>query len=364
MNEINERLSFIKNLELKSKLFLGAKNSSDGLDEEGARLLEAIKKFGSISMAAKHAGRDYRLAWMKIDELEKAFGFKIVDRVLGGLGGGSARLTLEGDVLLQKYLLAESKLRKFSESEEILKPDLSIMGSHCYALEILVEMLGKNFFVEYASVGSENGLKLVLSRAADITGVHMFDRKSGEYNKFLLRKPGFGKKIALIKGYSRMQGIIVKRGNPKNVNSIEDLLRKDVVFVNRNAGSGTRYLLDSFIEKIGLEKGLSFNELVRRIRGYDSQAKSHMEVGVAVNYGKADAGVGIKAVARAFNLDFIPLQREQFDFVVLKKKMGEKNIEKFIEMLSSKNFQSRVCEKDLGIQIDEEAGKVISGKIK
>jgi len=362
LNEIVEHLGFVNGLRLKSKLFLVGKGSQTGLDEDGAKLLYSVKKFGSISMAARQVGKDYRRAWIKIDELEKSFGFRVVDRVSGGLGGGSAKLTLEGEVLLQKYLLAKKKAELLMDSDLLLKPDLRIMGSHCYALEILTEMIEerfKNFFTEYVNVGSQNGLRLVLENIADLSGVHLFDSESGEYNTFLLRNPSFGKKIALIRGYWRTQGIIVNKGNPKNILTLQDLFREDVVFVNRNIGSGTRALLDAIISKMASEKGLGFDNMVKEIRGYANEVRSHLEVAMAIKNGKADTGVGIRSVAKLFDLDFIPIQNERFDFVVLKDKVGSEKISKFNEALSSQEFKFRVCGGDLGIEFDGEVGKIL-----
>ena len=333
-----------------------------GLDEDGVELLQAIKTYGSISMAAKQVDKDYRIAWLKIDELERSFGFRIIDRTFGGLGGGSAKLTLKGEILLQKYLLAKKKLESILNAGIIAKPDLSIMGSHCYALEVLIGMMEasyKDFFVEYINVGSENGVKLVLEDIADISGVHLLDFKSGEYNSFLLRDKSIGKKIALIRGYSRIQGIILNKGNPKNVSSIEGVLRKDIVFINRNFGSGTRILLDTIIRKIASERGLSFDRIIKGIRGYDNEVRSHFEVAVAVKNGKADVGIGIKSVAELLELDFIPIQSEKFDFIILKEKMFEERISKFIKALTSKHFQVEIREKDIGIEFDDQLGKIM-----
>ncbi len=362
LDEIERRLRFKADLKPKCRIVLETRNLRYVLEEDGARLLEAVKRFGSISMAAKHVGLDYRLAWMKISGLEKAFGFKVVDRVLGGVGGGSARLTLEGEVLLQKYLLAERKLKQFSGTQDLLKPDLNVMGSHCPALEILIKMIEERyekFFIEYATIGSENGLKLVLKKIADVSGVHIFDKESNSYNEFLLKNNKFGKKLALIKGYFREQGLIVRKGNPKKIYSIEDLLRKEVTFINRNRGSGTRLLLDALVEKLALDKRIAFKHAVRNIRGYGSEANSHLEVATAIIYGKADAGLGIKASANAFNLDFIPLQREAFDFVALKENANKEKIKRFVEVLLSKKFQSEIRKKDYGIEFHSETGKIL-----
>lgn len=361
MADIATRFEFVKGLGVDVSLVLVFRGSHVVLDGEGARLLELIKSFGSISMAAKHVGQDYRLAWMKISDLEKAFGHKIVDRVLGGVGGGSAKLTLEGEILLQKYLIAEKRVSRLFNTKSIMRSDLSIMGSHCNVLEILIKMIEgrfENFLVENVNVGSEGGLRLVLAGIADIAGVHLFDRRSGEYNMFLLKDGTIGHKIALIRGYSRMQGIIAKKNNPKGISSVADLFRDNIVFINRNNGSGTRNLIDVMIKAYAAERDWSYGAAVRRIRGYGNEVRSHFETAVAIKYNKADVGVGIKAAARTSDLSFIPLRKEEFDFIVLRSKRGEENVRRFVEVLSSRELRANVSRKELGIEFDGEVGKI------
>ncbi|MGQ9781460.1 MAG: substrate-binding domain-containing protein [Nitrososphaeria archaeon] len=362
MNDVVADLGFIGDLRLKKKLFLVRKNAETGLDEDSANLLEAIRRHGSISMAAKAIGKDYRTAWTKIDELERGFGLRIIDRAYGGFGGGSAKLTFEGEMLLQKYLIAQKKIDSYLGLKDILEPDLRVMGSHCNALEVLIKIVEEKhspFCVEYVCVGSWNGLKLVLEDVADISGVHLFQEETGLYNTFLLQDKSFGDKIALIKGYSRTQGIIVNRGNPKQIRSAEDLLRADVVLVNRNRGSGTRALLDHLIREIALDRCIDVSNLVKKIRGYENEVRSHLEVGVSIKNGKADVGIGIMSVARIMNLDFIPLQSERFDFVLLKEKAESEAVGKFRETLTSKEFNSEVKAKGLGIELNDDVGKIV-----
>jgi putative molybdopterin biosynthesis protein len=354
-------MKFVKGLGVDISLALVYKGSRVVLDGDGARLLESIKRFGSISMAAKCMGEDYRLAWMKISELEKVFGRKIVDRILGGVGGGSAKLTLEGEVLLQKYLIAVKRVNRLLKTKTIMRPDLCIMGSHCNVLEILVKIMeGRfdDFLVENVNVGSEGGLRLVLAGIADVSGVHLFDERSGEYNRFLLGDKAIGHNIALIRGYSRMQGIIIKKHNPKGIHSIGGLFRDNVVFINRNRGSGTRNLIDAMIKKYATEKGWSYGAAIGRIRGYGNEVRSHFETAVGIKYNKADVGIGIEAAARSFDLSFIPLRREEFDFIVLRSKSGEENIRRFVEVLSSRELRANVSRRAFGIEFDDEVGKI------
>ncbi|MEM3402974.1 MAG: substrate-binding domain-containing protein [Nitrososphaeria archaeon] len=350
-------------IEVKPNLMISKKGASTGLDEEGATLLQEIRKHSSIALAAKHIGRDYRLAWVKVNVLEKAFGFKIIDRSFGGFGGGGAKLSLNGELLLQNYLLAQRKLDHLLKSNTLLTPDLLIMGSHCYALEELIVMMEKNFkdfFVEYINVGSGTGLRLVLQDLADLAGVHLFDRRNRKYNLFLIKAPYFKGKLALINGYYRCQGLMIRSGNPKRINSIEDLIRNKIVFINRNKGSGTRILLDELLQKLSEQRGIDFDKMVKGIRGYQNEVRSHFEVAMAIKNGKADVGVGIEPVAKVLGLDFIPLQNERFDFITKKDKVKSDPIKKFISTLTSTEFKSKILQRRLGIQFDDKTGEITS----
>lgn len=361
MNTLTKRIEFIKKLDAKANFLIKLKDVYGGLDYKSASLLHAIRRFGSILMAAKYVGEDYKLAWTRINELERLFGCKLVERSYGGVGGGSAKLTVEGETLLQKYLLIEKKFKMFGK-KNLLKANLSIFGSHCPALEILVEMLEKNFrefFVEYVNVGSNEGLNLVLEGISDVSGIHLFDKKTGEYNTYLLKDKVLGEKISIIRGYKRIQGIVIRKGNPKKIFSIKDLLRKDVIFINRNRGSGTRFLLDKIIMDFASHENLQFNDIVRQIRGYNNEVRSHLEVAVAVKEGKVDCGFAIKSIAKILNLEFIPFTEEVFDFIILKKNVKKDYVQKFVKILSSEEFQKNVRNRDLGINFFDNTGQVI-----
>ncbi len=106
----------------------------------------------------------------------------------------------------------------------------------------------------------------------------------------------------------REQGLLVLKGNPKNIRGFEDLTRKDVFFVNRQAGSGTRLLTDKCLRELGID--------VQEVKGYEREEYTHMAVASAVLTGIADTGLGILAAAKALDLDFIPVAKERYDLVI------------------------------------------------
>jgi len=235
-----------------------------------------------------------------------------------------------------------------------------IIGSHCVGVDVLLEIMRKKrpWQAKVINVGSSGGLSAFRRGEADIAGVHLLDEETGEYNVPYLLRYGL-KGVALVKGYVREQGFIVAKGNPKKIRGFEDLLREDVTLINRNPGSGTRILLDMHLKEVAAERGVEFEELVSRIRGYSVEAKSHTAVAIAVLTGKADVGVGIKTVAERYGLDFVPIRGEEYDFVVRKERLSKDAVRDFIEVLGSEEFKRELERRLPGIRVGERTGEMI-----
>ncbi len=241
-----------------------------------------------------------------------------------------------------------------------LKPaDLMIIGSHCLGIDVLLEVMGRHVNAKVINVGSTAGILAVKRGEADIAGVHLLDEETGEYNVPYLIKYGLSGKAVLVKGYVREQGFIVAKGNPKKIRGFEDLLRDDVTFINRNPGSGTRVLLDMNLKRIAEEMGVEFDELRKRIKGYDVEAKTHNAVAVAVLMGKADVGLGIRTVAERFGLDFIPVRPEEFDFVIRKDRLEKESVRLFLEALRSEEFEKELEKRLPGMRVTERTGEIV-----
>ncbi len=239
-----------------------------------------------------------------------------------------------------------------------LRPaDLLIIGSHCVGIDVLLELMRREhpWVVKVINVGSSGGLVAVRRGEADIAGTHLLDDETGEYNipfisRFRLQN------VLLIKGYAREQGLIVKKGNPKGIESIEDILREDVSIMNRNPGSGTRVLLDMYLKDIADSKGIDFDDMTKRIEGYSMEAKSHTAVATGVLMDKADVGMGIKTVADRYGLDFIPLRDEEYDFVIRKDRVNKEGVKQFVSTLRSSEFKQALEERLPGMRITEQTG--------
>ncbi len=144
-----------------------------------------------------------------------------------------------------------------------------------------------------------------------------------------------------MKGYKRAQGIAVPNGNPRGVRGLRDLISKDLIFANRNRGSGTRILTDRMLKEIADDLGISFKDLVGRIRGYRSEFKTHSSVAAAISQGRADLGVCVKGAAAAYGLDFIPIAEEEYDFVISPECKDKEEVKEFLSCLRSKRFREK-----------------------
>jgi len=206
---------------------------------------------------------------------------------------------------------------------ERLEPaDLIIIGSHCVGLDLLSgKLIRQGIRVKSLYVGSMGGLAAVKREECDVAGVHIMDPATGEYNRPLLTSS-----LSLVRGYGRMQGIVYRRNDVRFEGKQRDaaigvaLRETDCVMVNRNAGSGTRIIIDKLLGE-------------HRPTGYGTQTKSHNAVAAAVSQGRADWGVAIDTVARQYGLGFIPLQEEQYDFIVPTTRLKRPEIRAFCALL-------------------------------
>ncbi len=188
-----------------------------------------------------------------------------------------------------------------------------VMGSHDLTLDLLIDTLHAahpEVTMVSAQVGSLAGLAALRRNQAHVAGAHLFDPASGEFNTAHIRRmlAPHGCRVKVIGFVTRTQGLLTAPGNPKQIHSLADLLRKEVRFVNRQAGAGTRLLLDYELDRQGLEP--------RQIQGYTTAESSHSAVAQAVADGRADCGLGIQAAAQAHQLAFVPLFQERFDLVI------------------------------------------------
>jgi putative molybdopterin biosynthesis protein len=188
------------------------------------------------------------------------------------------------------------------------------IGSHDNALDVLANYLKKKYArysLSSAHVGSMGGLLALKRGEAHMAGTHLLDEETGEYNVSYIKKLLSNTRTVLINLVYRTQGFIVPKGNPKGVKGFEDLKRKDVVFVNRQAGAGTRLLTDLYLKKFNIDP--------RDVTGYIHEEFTHMAVAAAVLSGAADTGLAVLSAAQALDLDFVPVAQERYDLAILQE---------------------------------------------
>jgi putative molybdopterin biosynthesis protein len=233
-----------------------------------------------------------------------------------------------------------------------IKSTIVSIGSHDIAMDIMANLIhhkNSEYSLSSAHVGSLGGIMALRRGEAHIAPIHLLDESSGQYNVEYIKRYLPNVEMALIKGLKRVQGIMVKKENPKKIKGFEDLAREDVQFVNRQKGAGTRVLLDYMLAK----KGIS----VELISGYEREMTTHMAVAAAVQSGSSDAGLGVMSAAEAMDLDFIPVGDEEYDFAVPVKYLKQPMLELFIEILKSKEFAKEL--EALGGYSLESAGEII-----
>lgn len=262
----------------------------------------------------------------------------------------------------QEYVDEGERMEIQLFGRELTPPSLVAIGSHCIGLDVAFTMLRErnaDFLGRTINVGSVGGFHAIKRGEADVAGVHLQDDKSGEYNVPFLSTFGLDKSAVLVRGYDREQGLIIKRGNPKSIQGIPDLVRGDVRFINRNKGSGTRLLVDRHLSQLASSRGTDLETISKKIQGYDYEAKSHSAVGAAVKNDRADAGFGIRTVAEVPGLDFIKLDDEKYDFLIAKERLNKKSVKTFIELVGSKEFASILPERAPGLRSNQQSGTVI-----
>jgi putative molybdopterin biosynthesis protein len=227
------------------------------------------------------------------------------------------------------------------------------IGSHDNALDVLANYLKKKhpeFSLSSAHVGSMGGLLALKRGEAHLAGTHLLDEETGEYNVSYVKKMLPDTKTVLVNLVYRTQGFIVPKGNPKGIKGFEDLAREDVVFVNRQAGAGTRLLTDLYLKKLKIDP--------ENVKGYHHEEFTHMAVAAAVVSGAADTGLAVLSAAQALDLDFIPVAQERYDLAIPKEFYDTPMMQALLGIIREDNeFREQII--GMGGYDVSEMGKVI-----
>ncbi|MBW2605301.1 MAG: molybdopterin biosynthesis protein [Deltaproteobacteria bacterium] len=273
-------------------------------------------------------------------------------------GAGCITTLTEADGIIRVPQNSEGINPQEPVAAELLRPLSSIqntivvVGSHDNTLDVLANRIRaerKNLTLSSSHVGSMGGLMAIKKGGCHLAGSHLLDTQDGSYNISYIKRYLPDMKVKLVHLVLRNQGLILPRGNPKAVKNIEDLRRKDITFLNRQAGSGTRILLDYQLKQLGIDPS--------DVNGYENEEFTHMSVAVAVQSGTVDVALGIYAAAKALNLDFIPVVTEQYDLVIPEIYFESENIQILLETIDSSEFKNQV--EALGGYSTERTGQVI-----
>jgi len=258
-------------------------------------------------------------------------------------GSGIITSLTKADGIIRIPSLSEG-LEENEETEvELLKPideilnTVVMVGSHDLTLDLLANLMRKDYppiFLSSHSVGSLGGILALKRGICHLAGLHLIDPDTGEYNFPYIRYYLKGIEVRVIHLVYREQGLIVQPKNPKDLKSLSNLPRKDIRFINRQKGSGTRILLDRELKGLSVDPG--------QIHGYEKEEFTHMAVASMIASGAADAGFGIHSAARAMNLDFIPIMKERYDLAIPSFYFEDEKIQRLITTIRSKAFKEEV----------------------
>ncbi len=319
------------------------------------KLLEIEKTKAMVSPARKIASKLGQEEFLRV-KIGSVDGKLISSQLPRGSGSITTLTEADGIIRIPQNIEGISENQKVVA--QLLRPISSIentivvTGSHDNTLDLLADQIkGVNGDISISSshVGSMGGLMAIKKGACHMAGAHLLDPDDGSYNISYIKKYLPNQKVWLINLVMRDQGLIVPKTNPKNIQSIEDLKDKDLQFINRQSGSGTRILFDYKLKTLGLSPD--------DINGYDNDEYTHMSVAVSVLSGRVDAGLGIQAAAQALNLDFIPIVTEEYDLVIPDRFYKTRKIQVLLETIQTKGFQERVM--SLGGYSTQNTGKVI-----
>lgn len=318
--------------------------TGDELDQQLFPVLQAIHDTGKLTLAAEKAGLSYRHAWNLIGRWSTFFGSPLVNLERGR----GTTLTPLGEKLLwaeqrinarlapQLESLASELNLEISKLVQTARSTLRIHASHGFAVAKLPELLRAHSQIQLdlRYLGAQESLASVARGACEFGGFHVPEGEMGEqaltqYAKWL--QPERQKLVYLV---TRTQGLFVARGNPKGIQSVADLGRPGITFINRQRGSGTRLLIDQLLERAGVDH--------QKLEGYQTEEFTHAAVAAYVASGMADAGFGVEPPARQFNLDFIPVARERYFLICRDETLQLPEARELVRLIRAPTFEALI----------------------
>jgi putative molybdopterin biosynthesis protein len=324
---------------------LAAPGGAGGIHNPLITLLQAVRRHGSISGAAKALGHSYRHVWGELRrwEVELGRGLVVWDR------GQPAHLTEFGEKLLWAERQAQARLapqiealhadleRAFAVAFDDQAHVLTLYASHDDALAAL-----RGFAAEQARLhldvrfcGSVDAIAALNEGRCTVAGFHTPPHpapgSAAQRAYQPLLQPGLHKILGFAR---RTQGLVVAAGNPLRIAGFGDLPRSGARYVNRALGTGTRLLAEDLLAQAGLHP--------QDVPGWGDAEPSHAAVAQAVASGSADAGLAIEAAAHGHGLGFVPLLEEDYYLVCLKSVLEEPPLRALREVLASPAWHERL----------------------
>jgi len=267
-----------------------------------------------------------------------------------------------------KWLFPRHLVEQWVETNTINYPDngyrlppydglLIITGSNDPLLDRAISIFNgrnSNQLAVFGNLGSMGGLRALRQNFCHIASSHLLQDDESEYN-FDFAFKELNEMPAVVNFCRREQGILVPKGNPKSIATVADLARPGIKIVNRSLNTGTRLLLDKELKKAGISG--------EKIEGYDTEVSRHLDVGLAILAGRADAGPGIRAVAGMLDLDFIPLRWERFDLMISKERFFDEGIQRFLGILLETTFQQTATRDFAGYDVSSSGKMVFPGGV-
>ena len=222
---------------------------------------------------------------------------------------------------------------KTADSLSISQAALIIAGSNDLLLDKVITLYNTHFpgnIAVFGNLGSMGGLQSLRRNCCHIASSHLLQEDEQEYN-FDYAFQELDAMPAVVNFSRREQGMLVAKDNPKKIAGVADLDDPGMRIVNRPLGTGTRLLLDREFKKAGVRG--------QKIDGYHNEVYRHLDVGLEILAGRADAGPGIAAVAGLLNIGFIPIRWERFDLMILKDRFFDEGIQRFLTLLHEPPFR-------------------------
>jgi putative molybdopterin biosynthesis protein len=315
-------------------------NGAVAVDAVLFHLLYTVHTVGSLAGAARKLGVSYRHIWGLAGKWERMFGKPLIELQRGR----GAHLTEFGKKLLWAEQLVQARLapelesvrleieRVLSQAVESTAPRLALHASHDLALAQLRDLLAQRpgFKLDLRFQGSIESLSALAKGRCSLAGFHIAEGME-ESAALRFRRHLKPRQHALIGLATRTQGMMIARGNPKQIYFLADLIRPGVRFINRQPDSGSRVEFDQLLTGAGIRPD--------SIEGYHNEEFTHLAVAATIASGMADAGYGIKAAAARYELDFIPLLTERYYLACQRDTLREPLLTEFVAMLKSAEFR-------------------------